>query len=190
MRIDHVIYGTADLDAATARIEADLGLTAVAGGRHDGQGTHNRIVALADGSFLELLAVADPAEASGSQLGALVQAAIARGDGLLAWAVAVDDVAAVAARIGTEIVTVGRDGRTGQLTGAAEALAEPCLPFFIGRPGASGAPETPAVEWIEVAGDEARLAAWLGGAQLPVRVVAGEPQLRALAVGGRELRTG
>jgi hypothetical protein len=189
VRIDHVIYGTADLAAAAVRIQADLGLTAVAGGRHDGQGTLNRIVPLADGSYLELLAVADPAEASGSRIGALVQAAIARGDGLLAWAVAVDDIATVAARLGTEIVTVGRDGMTGRLTGAAEALAEPCLPFFIERPGASGAPASPAVRWIEVAGDAARLADWLGDAQLPVRVVAGAPRVCALAVGGRELRT-
>lgn len=170
MRIDHVIYATADLDAATARIQADLGLTAVAGGRHDGQGTHNRIVPLADGSYLELLAVADAAEVGRSALGALVQAAIARGDGLLAWAVAVDDVAAVAGRIGTEIVTVGRDGLTGRLTGAADALTEPCLPFFIERTGAAAPPTEPSITWLEVAGDAARLAAWLGGAQLPVRV--------------------
>jgi hypothetical protein len=187
MRIDHVIYGTSDLDAATARIAADLGLAAVAGGRHDGQGTHNRIVALADGSYIELLAIADPGEASGSVLGALVQAAIARGDGLLAWSVAVEDVAPVAARLGTEVVIVGRDGMTGRLTGAAEALTEPCLPFFVERPGAGPGD---AITWIEIAGDAARLEHWLGGARLPVRVVAGAPRVRALAVGGRELRTG
>ncbi|MEA2221141.1 MAG: hypothetical protein QOJ35_3767 [Solirubrobacteraceae bacterium] len=66
MRIDHVIYAAADLDVAAARVRADLGLTAIAGGRHDGVGTHNRIVPLGDGSFLELLAVADPEEASRS----------------------------------------------------------------------------------------------------------------------------
>jgi glyoxalase-like protein len=68
VRIDHVIYGTADLAAAAARIEAQLGLTAVAGGRHDRVGIHNRIVPLGDGSFLELLAVADPEEAARSAL--------------------------------------------------------------------------------------------------------------------------
>jgi hypothetical protein len=92
VRIDHVIHGTADLDVAAARVKADLGLTAVAGGRHDGLGTHNRIVPLGDGSFLELLAIADPQEARGSELGAALLAGIARGDGLLGWAVAVDDL--------------------------------------------------------------------------------------------------
>ena len=52
VRIDHVIYGTADLHVAAARVEACLGLTAVAGGRHEGLGTHDRIVPLADGSFI------------------------------------------------------------------------------------------------------------------------------------------
>jgi hypothetical protein len=56
--IDHVMYGTGDLDAAAARIHAELGFPAVAGGRHDAMGTENRIVALGDGSFIELLAVA------------------------------------------------------------------------------------------------------------------------------------
>lgn len=85
MRIDHVIYGTADLDRAAARMEAELGLTAAPGGRHEGLGTHNRIVPLADGSFVELLAVADPEEAARSPIGAALQAALARGDGWLGW---------------------------------------------------------------------------------------------------------
>jgi len=38
MRLDHVIYGTADLDAAQRRIEAELGLEVLPGGRHVGQG--------------------------------------------------------------------------------------------------------------------------------------------------------
>jgi hypothetical protein len=190
MRIDHVIYGTADLDLAAARIEAELGLKATAGGRHDGVGTHNRIVPLNDGSFLELLAVADPQEASGSELGAALQAAIARGDGLLGWAVAVDDLGAVAGRLGTTISTVGRQGQTARLTAVAESLAEPCLPFFIERDASAlAARPAAAISWIEVAGDARRIERWLGGAELPVRVVEGEPAVRAVGIGGRELRT-
>src|SRR3954454_2885182 len=103
MRIDHVIYATADLDAAAGRLEAKLGAAAVGGGRHEGLGTHNRIVPLG-GGYLELLAVADRDEAASSALGAAVQARIAAaGDGLMGWAVAVDAVEPVAARLGTEI---------------------------------------------------------------------------------------
>ena len=61
MRIDHVIYATADLDAAAARVEAAIGIAARGGGHHDRIGTHNRIVPLG-GGYLELLAVADADE--------------------------------------------------------------------------------------------------------------------------------
>jgi hypothetical protein len=193
VRIDHVIYGTADLDLAAARVEAELGLSAVAGGHHEGLGTHNRIVPLHDGSYIELLAVADPDEAEGSAIGAALQAAIARGQGLLGWAVAVEDLAPIAARLGTPITGVRRQGLSARLTGVQESLAEPFLPFFIERPAAGGSAVGPndarEISWIEVAGDGGRLERWLAGAALPVRVVDGEPAVRAISVSGRELRT-
>jgi Glyoxalase-like domain len=192
VQIDHVIYATADLDAAAARMEAELGVVAVAGGRHEGLGTHNRIVPLG-GGYLELLAVADPEEAASSELGRAVHARIAEeGEGLLGWAVAVEDVRPVAARLRTPITTIRREGMSASLTGLPEALHEPFLPFFIGRaprvaePGASG--DAGGITWIELAGDRARLARWLGGEELPVRVVNGAPDIRAIGVGDREFR--
>ena len=62
MRIDHVIYATRDLDATAARLEAEHGIVAKGGGRHTGLGTENRIFPLG-GGYLELIAVADYAEA-------------------------------------------------------------------------------------------------------------------------------
>jgi len=196
VRIDHVIYACADLDAAAARVEAELGIAAGGGGRHERIGTHNRIVPLG-GGYLELLAVADPAEAAASDLGRAVQARIAAtGDGLMGWAVAVDDVEPVAARLGTAISTIARSGLTAHLTGVAEAMREPLLPFFIARdPGVAdpagsrgGDGGAGGIAWVEVSGDAARLEDWLGGASLPVRVVAGAPGVRAMGVGERELR--
>ncbi len=187
LRLDHVIYATADLDAAAARVEAELGLAVAAGGRHEGMGTHNRIVPLG-GGYLELLAVADAAEAAGSPLGAAVARRIDTvGEGLLGYAVSVEDVPATAARLGVAVSTITRSGFTGTLAGVAEAMTEPCLPFFVHRargvadPGA-GAPAG-GIAWLEVAGDAARLERWLDGAELPVRVVPGEPAVRALGVG-------
>jgi len=192
VRIDHVIYATGDLDAAAAHIEAELGLAAIAGGRHDGLGTHNRIVDLG-GGYLELLAVADQNEAAGSELGRELMGGIAwHGDGLIAWAVAVDDVGPVAARLATSITTIAREGLSARLTGLAEALREPFLPFFLSRdpgvpdPGAAG--DAGGITWIEVAGDAVRLERWLGGAHLPVRVVDGAPDVRAVGIGETELR--
>jgi hypothetical protein len=192
VRIDHVTYATADLDAAAARVEADLGVAADGGGRHERTGTHNRIVPLG-GGYLELLAVADPDEAAGSVIGRAVQERIAAaGDGLMGWAVAVDDVEPVAARLGTEVSTIARSGLTASLTGVAEAMREPTLPFFIardagvadpaGRAGAGG------IAWLEVSGEAERLRHWLGGADLPVRVVPGRPGVLAMGVGDREWR--
>jgi hypothetical protein len=196
MRIDHVIYACADLAAAAARVEAELGVAAGGGGRHERIGTHNRIVPLG-GGYLELLAVADPAEAAASDLGRAVQARIAAtGDGLMGWAVAVDAVEPVAARLGTAISTIARSGLTARLTGVAEAMRAPYLPFFIARdPGVADPAGSRGVRggaggiaWVEVSGDAARLEAWLGGASLPVRVVEGAPGVRAMGAGERELR--
>jgi hypothetical protein len=192
MQIDHVILAAADLDAAAARLEAEHGLVATGGGRHERIGTHNRTVPLG-GGYLELMAVADPAEAEQSPLGRILSAAIAeRMDGLMAWCVAVADVEAVAGRLGTGLDEIARQGLSARLTAVEEAMAEPCLPFFIERdpgiadPGADG--DAGGITWVEVGGDPERLAEWLGGERLPVRVVAGPPALRAVGIGERELR--
>lgn len=187
-----MIYAAADLDAAAARVESELGLPARPGGRHEGLGTHNRIVPLG-GGYLELLAVADPEEAASSDFGRGLVARLAQaGDGLLGWVVAVADVDPVARRLGTTITTITRAGLSARLTGLAEAMREPFLPFFISRdprvpdPGVDG--DAGGISWIEVAGDAARLEQWLDSHPLPVRVVEGPPAVRAVGVGERELR--
>lgn len=193
MRIDHVIYATADLGAAAARVEAELGVAAVAGGRHEGLGTHNRIVPLG-GGYLELLAICDTEEATRSALGSALQARLEHaGEGLMGWAVAVDDLQPVAERLGTWVTTIARQGLSAQLTGLLESMREPFLPFFVARdpgvPDPGGEGDGGGIGWIEVAGDADRLARWLGGADLPVRVVDGGPAVLAVGIGDRELRT-
>jgi hypothetical protein len=98
----------------------------------------------------------------------------------------------VAARLGTAISTIAREGLSAQLTGVEAAMREPVLPFFIARdpgvadPAAGG--DAGGITWLEVSGDAARLERWLGGAELPVRVLGGAPGVRAMGVGARELR--
>ena len=181
VRIDHVIYSTADLDAAEAVIR-DFGLDVVPGGVHEGLGTHNRLVPLG-GAFLELLAIHDPAEAEGRGFG---PALLRRGEGLLGWAAAVDDLSAVIDRLGLSTLTVARAGMTAQVAGVEEAMREPYLPFFIERKEDRGPSR---IDWIEVGGDAERLRTWLGGADLPVRLVDGPPRVIAMGVDGRELRS-
>ena len=189
--IDHVIYATADLDAAAARLETEHGLKASGGGRHEGIGTHNRVIPLG-GGYLELLAIADAEEAAASGIGQAVAARVEAGEGLMGWAVAVADVSAEAERVGEPVSAIGREGMTARLAGVGRAMAEPCLPFFIERdpgvpdPGAEG--DAGGIRWVEVTGDATRIGDWLGPADLPVRVSSGEPALRGVGIGDFELR--
>ena len=191
VRIDHVVYATADLSAAAMRFDEEVGTTSVDGGRHDGMGTHNRIVPLANG-FVELLAIADAEEAIRSEVGVALRSALEAGDGWLSWAIAVPDVGAVASALEISTSSVGRQGMMAHLAGVAEAMAEPGLPFFIERRGPRPGPprdHLPAITWVVVSGDTQRLERWLAVGLLPVRVVPGEPALRAVAIGAAELRS-
>lgn len=194
MRIDHVIYAAVDLAEATARLETDLDVKAAGGGRHEGMGTHNAILPLG-GGYLEVLAIADPAEAQAAPSGAALARRLAtHGDGLFGWAVAVDDVEQVAARLGTPVIEIRREGFGARLTGVHEALADPGLPFFITRdpgvadPGRAGA--GPGISWVETTAAADRLGTWLDGAALPARAGRGTPGVVAMGIGAAELRTG
>lgn len=194
VRVDHVIYAAEDLAMATARLETEVGVRAEGGGRHEGMGTHNTILPLG-GGYLEVLAIADGAEAENAPLGvALTRRLAEHGEGLFGWAVAVDDVEQVAARLGTPIVAIRREGFGARLTGLHESTADPGLPFFITRdpgipdPGRSGA--APGISWIETTADAGRLGTWLGDAVLPVRYGTGRPGIVAMGIGDQELRTG
>jgi hypothetical protein len=86
---------------------------------------------------------------------------------------------------------------TWRMAGVAALTAEPYLPFFIGydQPvdarSLAGLPaDSPeGISWVEVAGDRTRLDEWLGGAELDVRVIDGEPGVRAagLATAGGDI---
>lgn len=56
--IDHLVIAVPDLAAASKSYEA-LGFTVVAGGRHP-VGTHNALIAFADGAYIELIAFYQP----------------------------------------------------------------------------------------------------------------------------------
>jgi hypothetical protein len=184
VRVDHVIWVAHDLHHAADRLAGEHGLPEGGGGRHVGIGTHNRVFGFG-GGYLEVIAVADREEAAASLIGRTVAAAP---EGLFGWAVAVDDAAAQAQRLGVDVTSIERDGLTGRLAGVAEAMAEPWLPFFIQRdpgiadPGGSGG--AGGIAWIELAADPERLHAWLGGGEeLPLRYAAGEaPGLRAVGL--------
>jgi hypothetical protein len=189
LQLDHVILGVGDVDRAGEELRQRYGLGSVAGGRHEAWGTGNRIVPLGS-AYLEVMAVVDPAVARGTEFGRNLSAAVAGGDRFVGWSLRTDDLAAVAERLGLPMEEGGRvrpDGQTvrWRLAGRNAATPDAWLPFFIAwdippdaHPGRTET-EHPAgpsgISWVEVAGDEARLKEWLGGADLPVRILDDEP---------------
>jgi len=195
LAVDHVIVVVADLDAA-ARAYEQRGLVSVAGGRHPGHGTGNRIVPLG-GSYIELMAVVDRDEAASSPLGSWVERRLADvGQSPAALCLRTDDIDDAARRTKREPVRMRRtrpDGRTLEWRLVAlDAALSSGLPFFIqwlgkdadhpGRASVEHHCATVGIDWVELGGDEDRLASWLGPHDLPLRHVDGPPGPLRVAV--------
>lgn len=132
--IDHVVITVADLDRAIAGFDA-LGFTVVRGGRHFGLGTHNALIAFADGSYLELIAFLVPASTH------RWFAAASRGGGLTDFCMQTDDLDADAASFARAGAAIGeafameRERPDGYMLKWVLAVAEPpsagAVPFLI-----------------------------------------------------------
>jgi glyoxalase-like protein len=198
LELDDVLIAVADVTTAARELEGQFGLASIDGGRHPGWGTANRIVPLGV-CYLELVAVADEAEAAQSPFGHWVARAHPTLAKPLGWAVRTTNLDAVAKRLGLDIAAGSRVSRGGRLlrwrlAGIEQAAAEPSLPFFIewadgtSLPGL--APVTHPAGSVQVAelqlrGDRNRLAAWLGAADhLPIIVRSGAPALTSIILGG------
>lgn len=59
MLLDHLAVAGETLEAASAHIESTLGVSLQDGGKHEVFGTHNRLLGLRDGLYLEAIAI-DP----------------------------------------------------------------------------------------------------------------------------------
>jgi catechol 2,3-dioxygenase-like lactoylglutathione lyase family enzyme len=93
-RFDHLVIAVRDLGAAIAGYH-DLGFDVRLGGRHTGRGTENAIIRFGL-DYLELIAVYDEAEAEQAGRGALVEFLRRQEGGLVAYALATDDIEATA----------------------------------------------------------------------------------------------
>lgn len=195
--IDHLVITAPDAADLGAELEERTGLAAVAGGRHTGHGTGNRLVPLGD-AYLELLEVVDRSEARTSPFGRWVLDRPQHGLGLVC--LRTGDADAVAERLDREPVAMSRVTTDGtelrwRLVGLDDALGPARLPFFIQwelgdapHPGAMPAGhrvEPVGITALELGGDPARLRQWIGDHDLPIRFVDGPPGPRAATVATR-----
>jgi len=103
-RLDHIVVGARTLEQGVAYIENLLGVVTPAGGKHTNFGTHNCVMQLGSGCYFEIIAV-DPDAPTPTctrwyGLDDKEQAQqIAIEPALIAWVVAVDDLAAVQPRV-------------------------------------------------------------------------------------------
>ena len=65
LRLDHIAVGCTDLAAGTRWVEDILGVPLVTGGKHMQFGTHNTLLGLADGLYLEVICKDPNAAATG-----------------------------------------------------------------------------------------------------------------------------
>ena len=106
MRLDHVSYAAEPdgLLATTTRLSESIGVESVDGGVHPRFGTRNRVLPLRGGHYVEVVEVLDHPVADKVPFGQAVRARSREGGGWLAWVLAVDDMPAVADRLGRESV--------------------------------------------------------------------------------------
>ena len=196
LALDHVIVTVHELDAAARLYHEEHGLASVAGGRHAGHGTGNRIVPLGT-SYIELMAVVDGDEAASSPVGSWVERRLSEvGEAPAAVCLRTDDIEATARRTGYAPQPMSRIRPDGVVLAwelvALDAAFTEGLPFFIqwhvddvdhpGRALVEHRRPPVGMDWVELGGDRDRLASWLGQHELPLRHVEGAPGPHRLAI--------
>jgi Glyoxalase-like domain len=191
VELDHVLIAVTDLEAAAREFEAHHGLASVDGGRHRDWGTANRIVPLGS-SYLELVSVVDQGVAAGSAFGRWIGEGATDSGQLIGWAVRTTQLDELAGRLALTVRSGSRATPSGEevrwrSAGVDEAIAEPCLPFFIEwaegvrLPGTEN-PRPATISRLVLEGSPDRLAAWLGDHSLPIRVLSGPAEVAAVVL--------
>jgi hypothetical protein len=140
LMLDHLVYAAPELERAVDEIERKVGVRPAFGGTHAGGLTHNALLSLGAGRYLEIIA---PVPGSEAPTGALpFGLETLKQPRLVTWAVALDDVegpgeaARAAGYDPGERMVGGRDLPDGsrltwQLTVRAEPAGDGIVPFLI-----------------------------------------------------------
>jgi len=174
MRLDHLSYaaGPEGLAACVQRLGARLGAGFTDGGLHPSFGTRNFVLPLGNGCYVEAVEALDHPAADRAPFGRAVRARTAAGGGWLGWAVRVDDIAPVEARLGRAAADGHRVRPDGfdlrwQQIGVNDMSEDAQLPYFVHwrsddrhHPSAGGSPVR--LVALEIAGDEYVVDDYLG----------------------------
>ncbi|MBL8490845.1 MAG: VOC family protein [Rhodocyclaceae bacterium] len=100
--VDHLVVAAADLESGSAWLESRLGARLAGGGRHAAMGTHNRLLRLGEGHYLELIAIDPEAPAPGRRRwfdldSPAMATALAERPRLVHWVARTPDLAGAAA---------------------------------------------------------------------------------------------
>jgi Glyoxalase-like domain len=202
VELDHVLIAVADLGEAAQEMHLRHGLCSVEGGRHPAWGTANRIVPLGD-SYLELVAVVDPATATTSAFGRWVASGASTTAHPIGWAVRTSQLDEIAQRLDLPVhagsrTTAAGDELQWRSAGIDEAAAEPSLPFFIqwapqtvlpGRASVRHPAGAARISRLVLDADPGRLTGWLGAHHLPLVVREGKPAVASIYVSSETVET-
>lgn len=97
LALDHLVVAARTLEEGAQWLEARTGVAAVAGGRHARMGTHNRLLALGEGAYLEIISVDPQAPAPGRPRWfgldtPAMHARLRHGPALVHWVARTDDI--------------------------------------------------------------------------------------------------
>ena len=105
LRFDHVVIAARTLQEGVDWVERRLGVTVGSGGKHDVMGTHNRLLSLGPGRFLEVIAIdpdaSAPLQPRWFELDTpAMHERLEQGPALIHWVVRADDIDAALDAVG------------------------------------------------------------------------------------------
>lgn len=195
--VDHLVYATPNLDATVTEVREQWGVAPTEGGRHDGMGTRNVLLALGGSTYLEIIGPdPDQPDPAGPRPFGVDEITAPR---LVTWAAGVPDLDLWIEWARDRGVDPGDGFAMQRTTPAGTTLhwrltvppteGDGVLPFLIEWPGATpaaGAATGCTLMGMQLTHSDPAIGSRLREYAVPIDVDPGEPQIRAtlLAPGG------